>query len=421
MRALLPASARPDAGRLVLARALRGLADGFLSVVLAAHLAALGLSDLEVGGLLTATLVGSALLTLAVGLRAERLGARPVLLAAAGLMAATGAGFAGITAFLPLLVVAFVGTLNPTGGDVSVFLPTEQALLASACAPQDRTALFARYNVAGALFGAAGSLASALPELAARALGFDLASALRASFLAYVAIAAALALLYRSLSTTPTAVVPERTSAAPASGRPARARPRRVVLELTALFSLDSFGGGFVVQSFLALWLLRRFGLSLAEAGAFFFAANLLAAASQLLSAPLARRIGLVPTMVWTHLPADLALVAAALAPAVEPALALLLLRASISQMDVAPRQSLVMSLVAPAERAAAASVTNVPRSLATALAPLFAGWLLQAGSLAAPLILAGVLKSLYDVLLWLRFGSLAAPADGDDAAAPNR
>ncbi|MFI5315179.1 MAG: MFS transporter [Myxococcota bacterium] len=387
----------PDATRLILARGLRGFVDGAVSVVLPTYLLALGLSAFEVGAIATSTLLGSALLTLAVGLAGAHFAPRRVLLAASALMGITGVGFAGLHGFLPLLAIAFVGTLNPTGGDVSVFLPTEQALLGASGDLRARTATFARYNVAGALLGAAGSLAAGLPELASTHFALELASALRAVFAAYALVALPLVALYLGLG--PAAAAP-RDSAL----RAPLARSRKVVLRLTALFSLDSFGGGFAVQSMVALWLHQRFQLSLAELGSFFFAASTLSAFSQFVSAWLASRIGLIETMVFTHLPANAFLVAAVFMPSAPLALACLLVRGALSQMDVPARQSYVMAVVPPEERAAAASVTNVPRSLASALAPLLAGAMLEASSFGWPLVCAGVLKIVYDLLLLQQF-----------------
>jgi MFS family permease len=377
---------------------VRGFADGLASVLLPVHLAALGYGPLEIGALVTATLLGSAALTLAVGLLGDRLPARAVLLAACGLMALTGIGFGVFDALGPLFVVAFVGTLNPSAGDVSVFLPTEQALLAEASAPEDRTSLFARYNLYAGLAGALGALASGLPGRAAAALGGDAIGAQRLAFVAYTVAAVALVGLYRPLRDP----APHRTPAP--KGRAPLARSRRVVLGLAALFSLDSFGGGFVVQSLLALWLFQRFALSVEAAGAIFFAANALAACSQLASPWLASRIGLVRTMVYTHLPANAFLVLAACMPTAASAVACLLLRMAFSQMDVPARQSLVMTLVPPEERAAAASITNVPRSLATALAPSLAGAMLAASSFGWPLVCGGLLKIAYDLALFAGF-----------------
>lgn len=390
----------PDVRRVIRTRALRGLADGFFGVVLAAYLDALGFSNLEIGAILTATLLGSAVLTLGVGLRGAALPARQVLLAAAALMAATGLAFAAVGSLAALLVVAFVGTLNAGGGDVTVFLPTEQALIASASDPGDRAGLFARYNLGGTLAAALGSLASGLPALAAARLGVPLATSLRCAFLAYAALGVILALDYRRMQTSPARAPAPRGGTALATSRP-------TVLRLTALFSLDSFGSGLVVQSLLALWLLRRFDLSLEVTGSIFFATGLLSAFGQLLSAPLARRIGLVRTMVYTHIPANLLLALTPFMPSAPLAVACLLGRMAFSQMDVPARQALVMSLVPAEERAAAASVTNVPRSLASALAPLPAGWLFGLSPFGWPLVVAGGLKVAYDLLLLAQFRSV--------------
>jgi MFS family permease len=360
----------------------------------------LGYSSLQVGAIATVTLLGSALLTLGLGLASHRLDLRRVLFCACALMAVTGLGFAGLSAFAPLCAVAFIGTLNPTAGDVSVFLPTEQALLAREPGGiAQRTALFARYNVAGAWLGALGSLAAGLAELAVSRFGVQLGDALRASFVVYAATSVLLVVLYAGLPSAPPD--PAARHAAPL------ARSRAIVLKLAALFSLDSFGGGFAVQSLVALWLYERFDLSLAQAGQFFFAASTLSALSQFASAWLAARIGLVRTMVFTHLPANAFLIAAAFMPSVPLALGCLLIRGALSQMDVPARQSYVMSVVPPEERAAAAGVTNVPRSLASAVAPLLAGALLQHSSFGWPLVCAGTAKIVYDLLLLWQFRSV--------------
>jgi len=401
---ILPATATKDASRVVTTRALRGLADGAVSVVLASYLGRLGFSALEVGALVTATLLGSAALTLTLGLLAHRIERRRLLLAACGLMIATGLAFASVTAFWPLFVVAFVGTINPSSGDVTLFLPTEQAVLAETSEPRDRVALFAWYNVAGTLAGALGALAAGLPDLASRKLGVPIAGAERAVFYAYSAIGLVSAAVYAGLSGTV-----EQDATAP--GRPL-SRSRRVVLELSALFSLDSFGGGFVVQSLLALYLFRRFALSLETAAAFFFAAGTLAAFSQIVSAKLAARLGHIRTMVFTHLPSNAFLVLAGLMPTAPLAILFLLLRMALSQMDVPARQAFVMAVVPREERAAASSVTNVPRSLAAALSPFVAGYLLDLTSFGWPLIAGGVLKAIYDLLLFARFAQVR-PQEG--------
>jgi MFS family permease len=389
---MLPASATADARRLIATRALRGFADGLVSVLLADYLLRLGLSPRATGAIVTGTLFGSAALVIAVGLLAQQMSRRLVLRGAAVLMAATGLGFAACSSFWPLLVVAIVGTLNPSAGDVSVFLPTEQAVLAQAVADRDRTLLYAWYNLGGTLLGAAGALASGLPDWLGRHLGVPVLLAERTAFAVYVAVAVASAAVYARLS--PAVEVQREARATPL------ARSRRVVLKLAALFSLDSFGGGFAVQSLVVLWLYRRFALSVAAAGAVFAAAGLLGAGSQFVSARVAARIGLVRTMVLTHLPANVLLVLCGLAPTAPVAIALLLARASLSQMDVPARQSLVMAVVPPEERAAASSITNVPRSLAAAIPPLVTGWMLERSVLGWPLVAAGAIKIAYDLLL---------------------
>jgi MFS family permease len=391
----LLAAANADVRRVIMARALRGFADGFVSVLLARYLAALGFSPFQIGAIITGTLIGSAVLTLGVGLSAHRLPTKSLLLAACVLMFATGLGFAGVTWFWLLFLVAVVGTLNPSAGDVSVFLPTEQAFVAAQVDAASRPHVYAVYNFAGALAGAFGALASIAPEPLSRSLGWQERSGQRLGFVLYAGIAIGTLLVYRRMHDD---FRPRGGGAA----APARvlATSRRTVLELSALFSLDSAGGGFVVQAMLVLWLSLRFDLSPAATGAVFFAASLLAGASQLLSGRLAARFGLVNTMVFTHLPANAMLVLAAFASQGWIAITLLLMRALFSQMDVPARQAFVMAVTPPEERAAAASVTNVPRSLASAATPLLAGLLLSHTTFGWPLVIAGLAKILYDLLL---------------------
>jgi MFS family permease len=384
-----------DAGResrlLLIGRGLRAFVDGYIAVLLPAYLLALGFETWAVGLVSTATLLGSALATVAVGAWGHRFHHRRLLLGAALLMAATGLAFAGLSAFGPLLIVAFIGTINPNSGDVSVFLPLEHARLAQAAEGHDRTALFARYSLIGAFCAALGALASAVPDSLA-GVGVDRISALRAMFVLYGAVGLLVWLLYRRLPE----VLPDAAQESRAPLGPSRA----FVVKLAALFSVDAFAGGLAVQSLLALWLFQRFHLSLTAAGAFFFWAGLLTALSQLAAPRVANRFGLLNTMVYTHIPSSLALIAAAFASNLHVALGLLLLRSALSQMDVPTRAAYVMAVVTPPERAAASSFTAVPRSLAAALSPSLSGALLSVGWLAAPLVVCGVLKIAYDVAL---------------------
>jgi MFS family permease len=399
------AAARCDPVRRILwARGLRDFGDGLVAVVLPAYLVALGFGAAEVGAVATIALLGSALMTLGVGVAGTRADPRLLLLLAAALMAVTGVGFAAATGLAALAAVALVGTINPSAGSVSIFVPLEQAMLTHASPDARRTAVFARYSLVGALAAAAGALAAAGPEALAATGGVSRLTALQSAFLFYAALGLACFVAYLPISSLP--AEERRASHAPLGPS------RGIVLRLAALFCVDSFAGGLAVQSLLALWLFERFGLSLAEAGLFFFWSGVLSAFSFPVAAWLAGRIGLVNTMVFTHIPSSLALIAATLAPTAEMALGLLLLRSALSQMDVPTRTSYVMAVVTPAERTAAASFTAVPRSLAAAASPALAGAVFAAGHQELPLMACGVLKILYDIALLAAFRHLKPPEE---------
>jgi MFS family permease len=402
---LLPRSADANARRLLWGKGLRAIADGYVSILLPAYLLESGFSAFEAGVLTTTTLLGSAALTLFAGALTNRFGHRAPLLGASVLMFLTGIGFAGFQTFWPLLLVAFVGTLNPSSGDVSIFLPLEQSLLSQSVADQERTSLLARYSVVSAVLSAFGTLLAGLPEVAAHRLGADPAGAMRGMFLLYALIGLAAAVIYRRLS--------ETASEVPAARRRSPLGPSRgVVYRLAALFSIDAFGGGFFVQTILALWLLRTFGLSVATTANLFFWSNLLTAASYLAAPPIARRIGLIRTMVFTHLPSNFCLIAIPFTSNLHAVIGLLLLRSLLSQMDVPTRGSYVMAVVTPPERPAAAAVTSVPRSLAAAISPTLAGYLLTVSGFGWPLLIGGALKSIYDLLLLMMFQHLRPPEE---------
>jgi MFS family permease len=401
---LFPAGVPPDTRRLLLGKGLRAFTDGLVSIVLPVYLLRLGYSAFGVGAIVTSTLLGSALLTLSIGLFAHRFPGRELLLGACLLMAATGAAFATVHDFWPLLVVAFVGTINPSSGDVSIFLPVEQALLSETISARRRTALFARYSLIGALAGAVGTLAAGLPEIAARTLPVDETAVLQSVFWFYAAIGLGTLLIYRPLS-SPAAV----------QGLPSRkalGQSRRIVFELAALFSLDSFGSGFFVQSLLALWLFKTFHLSVLAASSILFWMGLCSAVSYLIAVPISERFGLINTMVFTHLPANILLILVPFAPNLAIAVALLIARSALSEMDVPTRTSYVMAIVKPEERPATASITAVPRSLASALSPLLSGYLLGLSAFGWPLLFGGSLKALYDILLLLRFRHVVPPEE---------
>ena len=312
----------PDAPRLLRTRGLRALVDGLVAVVLPAYLLARGFNATEVGAIVTATLLGSAAVSLTIGLRGGRFDRVHLLQVMAGLMILTGLAFGLVATFGVLLVVAAVGTLNPSSGDVSAFLPIEQALLPDTVPTARRTHAFARYSLVAALAGAFGALAAGIPGWVAKRTALSELEALQGVFFFYALVGVALLVAYRRLAPRPPVVVP-------GLGRSGLGRSRAIVMRLSALFSLDAFGGGFAVQSILVLWLSLRFGLSTAQSGAVFFWSGLLTASSALLAPRIAGRIGLIRTMVFTHIPASLLLISAALMPTAGLAVACLLARAA--------------------------------------------------------------------------------------------
>ncbi|MCX6522723.1 MAG: MFS transporter [Actinobacteria bacterium] len=383
---------------------MRGFVDGAVAVALSAYLTLLGWSGLRIGVLVTGMLLGSAALTLLVGVRLGRVSRRALLQWGALTMVVSGLVFASTTVFVVLLVVGVIGTMNPTSGDVSVFSPVEQSLVPATVADADRTAMFTRYVFTGTLAAAVGSLAAGLPEWVADRTDISDETALRWVFLAYAAAGVVVLLVFRRLSPS----VEPSPSEPPTPLGPSRAMVRRLAI----VFSVDSFGGGFVVQSLLALWLFRRFDMSTGAAGALLFWMGVCSAGSMFASPRLARRIGLVRTMAFTHMPAQLFLILTAFAPNLGVAIVFLTGRSLLAAMDVPARNSYVMAIVTPAERAAAASVTQVPRSLAAAISPLFAGWLLDQSDFGWPLVIAGLLKLVYDVTLLTMFRNVRPPEE---------
>jgi len=390
-----------DLTLLFLTRALRMFAYGVASVVLVLHLSAAGHGEARIGLLVSLTLLGDVAVSLAVTTRADRAGRRRMLVLGGMLMLLAGATFAATTSFPLLALAATIGVLSPSGNEVGPFLSIEQAAIAQELSPGARTAAFAWYQLTGALATAAGALAGGvLAEMLQRA-GVAPLRSYQLLFVGYAVAGGALALLFTRLSG---AVEPPRARAA-ARGQLGLHRSRAVVLRLSALFSLDAFAGGFVVQSFVAWWFHRRFGAGPALLGAIFFGANVLAGVSALSAAAIARRFGLVNTMVFTHLPSNVLLALVPFMPTLPLAVAVLLLRFSISQMDVPTRQSYTMAVVDPDERSSAAGVTGIARTVGAAVAPLAAGPLYASAALAGvPFLVAGVLKVVYDVVLWRAF-----------------
>jgi MFS family permease len=394
---------RSDVFYLYAARAARGFGDGFAAIILPAYLLEIGFNPFQIGIIATAALLGSAATTLAIGYLAPRYDVRTLLLICAFLMIVTGIAIPNVQHLVFIATIAFIGTINPTTGDIGVHIPLEQASLAQGASDKDRTHIFARYSLIGALSIAAGALAAGAPDWLV-SWGMGKINALQAMFYVYAALGLVGALFYSRLPYAKAQqAAPQATALGPS---------RRTVYKLAALFSLDSFAGGFVVQSLLALWLFERFELSLATASAFFFWSNVLTAFSYPVAARLGKRFGLVNTMVFTHIPSSICLILAAFSPNLTIVLGLLLVRSALSQMDVPTRTSYVMAVVTPAERTAAASVTAVPRSLASAISPTLSGALLSTSFAALPLVICGVLKIVYDLSLLYSFRHIKPPEE---------
>lgn len=395
-------------GRLILtARAIRTFAYGYLSVLLGVYLETLGLAPWQVGAVLTATLAGSAALTVVFSLVADRYGRRVMLVISAGLMAAAGAAFAATTRYPFLIAAALTGTIGATSGEVGPFLSLEQAVLPQTADPRHRTTLFGVYNTVGALAGAAGALFAALPTLLERWAGLAAADALRVMFILYAGLGGIVLLLFSGLSPLIELAAEERAVA-----RPGLAGSRALVLRLAALFGLDSLAGGFVVQSLIAYWFHLRWGAGPDLLGPIFLGVGVLQAASFMTAAKLAGRIGLINTMVFTHLPSNVLLMLVPAAPSLGWAVALLLARHALSQMDVPVRQSYTMAVVAPAERTAAAAATNVVRNVAQAITPVLSGLAMQTVALGLPFVLGGGLKIVYDLALFAMFRHVRPPEE---------
>jgi MFS family permease len=400
----MPPGASADALRVLTGRGVRAFGDGFVALLLPIYLVELGFSALAIGAIVTSTLIGTAILTLGVGWIANRYSRRLLLLVAAILMTATGAGFAMITDFWPLLVIAFVGTMNPTSGDASIFAPLEQTVLTQTIEPRRRTALFARYSVIGSAATALGVLAAALPDFMTIWTSCTRTAAMQLMFGLYAVLGLVALSIYRPLS--PQVEIAEEAPKAPLQ------QSKMLVYGMAALFGMDSFGTGFLVQSLLALWLYQAFHVSVATAAAILFWSSLCSAFSYLVAVPIAARIGLINTMVFTHLPSNLLLVLIPFAPNLATAIGLLLARSALSQMDVPTRASYVMAVVTPPERPAAASITAVPKTFAWAAGSLISGYLLTLSTFGWPLVIGGVIKGVYDILLLIKFQKVRPPEE---------
>lgn len=402
-----------DRWRLYGSAAVRSFAYGLTSVILGLYLKALGFDALHIGILLTAALAGGALLTLVVTLWSDRLGRRRTLVLLALMAAAGGLVFAFVPRFAPLFLFSFLGGINPTGKDRGSFAALEQSVMPQLGAPEERTWFFARYNLIGTAAAAAGSLAAGFPSLLRRFGGLGELSSYQAVFLVYAALAVVLVAIYATLS--------QKTEPDERSRRQRllpQARSRGIIGGLSLLFGLDAFAGGFVVQSFLALWFHTKFGVSESLLGVIFFTSGLLSSLSFLAAARIAKRIGLLRTMVFTHLPSNGLLLLVPFMPVLWAALAVFLAREALSQMDVPTRQSYTVAVVEPADRTAASGITTLSRNAAQSAGPSLGGLLAQATGLATPIIAAALLKGIYDLALYGIFRHTRPPDEMDRADA---
>jgi MFS family permease len=415
---LMPAVLRAlpsDAWLLFLTRFTRLFAYGSLSVILVFYLIGLGLTESQSGLVLTLTLAGDVVVSLYLTTRADRIGRRRMLIAGAVLMAAAGLAFAFTSNLLFLIVAGTIGVISPSGHEVGPFLSIEQAALSHLVPSASRTEVFAWYTLTGSLATALGALFGGVVSQQLQHASMTPVASYRAVVLLYATLGIGLACLFTRLSTlVEVNDVPEQTTPSLTLGNVlGLSRSRKIVLRLSGLFALDSFAGGFVVQSFAAYWFYLRFGTEPGTLGTIFFWANVFAGVSALLASRLATRIGLIRTMVVTHLPSNLLLILVPLMPNLSLAVLVLLVRFSISQMDVPTRQSYTMAVVHPEERSAAGGFTGVARTTGAAISPLLAGFLFAKPSLInIPFFIAGALKVVYDLLLYVSFRKLRPPEE---------
>jgi MFS family permease len=404
---------RTDIRILFTTRVVRLFAYGFLSVILALYLADIGLSEQEIGLLFTLTLLGDAGVSLWITTRADRIGRRGMLILGACLMISAGIVFALTTNRVLLIVAAIIGVISPSGKEIGPFLSIEQAALSQLLPNERRTHIFAWYNLAGSFAGALGALAGGLIAHALQGNGLSAASSYRVLVLAYAACGFIMALLFLRLSSAAEA---SRASLPPfVKVSLGLHQSRSVVMKMSALFGLDAFAGGFIVQSMIAYWFFLKFGVSVEVLGEIFFGVNLIAGLSALVAARIAKRIGLVNTMVFTHVPSNILLCLVPVMPTLPLAIGMLLLRFTISQMDVPTRQSYTMAVVSEDERSAASGVTTIARSVGASISPALTGVFLASPALLSfPFFFAGGLKIVYDVLVYRSFRKLKPPEEQD-------
>lgn len=392
-------------------RIIRLFCYGFLSVILALYLAQVGLDEKQIGLLFTLTLAGDAAITLWLTTSADRFGRRRTLIVGALLMLGAGTVFILTRNLVALMAAAVIGVISPSGNEIGPFLSVEQAALSHLLPHEKRTQTFAWYNLVGSFATATGALAGGWLAQILQSRGMPALEAYRVVLTGYALGGLILGILFLSLSRDVEVAAASGTESAPRVL--GLHKSRDVVIRLSALFSLDAFAGGLIVQSMIAYWFHLKFGIDAGIIGSIFFGANILAGVSALLAVRIAKKIGLINTMVFTHIPSNILLILVPLMPTLPLAITVLLLRFSISQMDVPTRQSYTMAVVAPDERSAASGVTSIARSVGAAISPSLTGiFLASPALLSLPFFLAGGLKIVYDVLLYRSFRAMKPPEE---------
>ena len=394
-----------DGKLLLAARILRTFAYGFLSVILAIYLKLIGFNDLYIGIILSATLINSVVFTLIASFYADRLGRRKLLIVYSALMVVSGFVFFVTSNYMALIISAFIGTINVTGTETGAFLTIEQAMLPQTIDdPKKRNTVYALYNMAGTFAMSAGILLSGLPQILAQQYSFNQIESIKPLFALYSLIGIGVIGIYFLISNR-IELSANNTNTSTSFKQTLSPRSKEIVSKLSGLFAIDSFAGGFVIQSIVSFWFFTKFGVELTTLSFILSIAGILTAFSFLVAAKLADKIGLINTMVFTHIPSNILLILVAFAPTLPLAIVLYLARMALSQMDVPTRQSYIVAVVEENERTAAAGITNISRNIAQSVSPSLAGYILQSLSfLSAPFVLGGMLKIIYDIALYFNF-----------------
>src|ERR687886_1529205 len=394
-----------DGKLLLAARTLRTFAYGFVSVILAIYLKLIGFNDVYIGFILTVTLLNSVIFTLIASFYADRIGRRKILVIYSALMSVSGIVFFVTNNYVALIISAFIGTINVTGNETGAFLSIEQAMLPQTINdPKKRNTVYAIYNMAGTFAMSAGVLLSGLPHIFAQQYGWNEIESIKPLFVLYGIIGLGVLGIYFVISSRVELSVNNNNTSIPLK-QTLSPKSKEIVGKLSGLFAIDSFAGGFVIQSIVSFWFFTKFGVELTTLSYIFSVAGILTAFSFLVAAKLADRIGLINTMVFTHIPSNILLILVAFAPTLPLAIVLYLARMALSQMDVPTRQSYIIAVVEEDERTAAAGITNISRNIAQSVSPSLAGYILQSLSfLSAPFVLGGMLKIIYDIALYFNF-----------------